>query len=342
MRKLASIQRITAITPIDGADKIERATILGWTCVVKKNEFAVGQLVIYIEVDSMLPKCIWSGFLWRDGDTKDKYRLRTVRLKGVTSQGLVLPVSVLGDGMLYHENLFEGRDVTDDLCIEKYEPPPLPACLQGVAKGNFPDFIPKTDETRIQAEPWILQKMQGKKIYISEKVDGSSCTMFLKDNYFSVCSRNLELTETVGNTQWKVARYYKIEENLRQLGKNLALQGELVGEGIQCNKYKIIGHDFLCFNIYDIDAKRYLSINDFIETCRILSVPTVPILSIYDILTNTDVNYWIELSKGKSVKNLNTEREGIVVRAVEEEYIDGYGRFSFKSINPTFLLKNND
>lgn len=342
MRKLASIQRITAINPIQGADKIERATILGWDCVVKKGEFEVGQLVIYIEVDSLLPKCIWSGFLWREGDTKDKYRLRTVRLKGVTSQGLVLPVSVLGDGMLYHENLFEGRDVTDDLCIEKYEPPPPPACLQGKIKGLFPEFIPKTDETRIQSEPWILEKMQGKKIYITEKLDGTSCTIYLKDGVFGVCSRNLDLLETPENTQWKLARQLNLEEKLKSLGKNIALQGELIGEGIQGNKYKMVGYDFACFSIYDIDNRTYLSVNDFIETCRLLSIPTVPILSIYDTLSNTNVNYWVEKSKGNSVRNLSAEREGIVVRGVEEEYIHNYGRFSFKAINPNFLLKNGE
>lgn len=231
MRKLASIQRIKALDPIPNADAIERATVLGWQLVVKKGEFQVGDLCVYCEIDSLMPDRPAFEFLRPRG-----MRIRTVRLRGQISQGICFPLEILPA----HVAIEEDTDVTEALAIEKYEPP-MPASLAGVAKGPFPGFIPKTDETRVQVLQERLDAFAGKPCYIAEKLDGTSVTFYLKDGEFGVCSRNLNLLDTPDNTLWKLARQYQIEDKLRALGSNFALQGEAVGEGIQSNKYQLKG-----------------------------------------------------------------------------------------------------
>ena len=139
MRKLASIQRIKALEPIPDADSIEKATVLGWQLVVKKGEFQVGDLCVYCEVDCLLPDRPEFEFLKNRGS-----RIRTIRLRGQVSQGICFPLSILPAGTPIEEDL----EVTELLDIVKFEPP-IPACLAGIQKGEFPSFIPKTDETRV-------------------------------------------------------------------------------------------------------------------------------------------------------------------------------------------------
>ena len=347
-RKLAHIERIVKISSIPDADKIEKVQVLGWECVAKKGEFKEGELCVYIEIDAMIPKCIWSGFLWREGDTKDKYRLKTCKLKGQVSQGLVLPISILS---YYSEDvdsksvLQEGDDVTQLLCIEKYIPH-IPANLQGEIEGDFPFFIPKTDENRIQAYPQLLDIMRGKEVTISEKLDGTSASYFLKDLHFGVCSRNKELKLNDNNLYWKIAKQYDIENKLNWLNKEsggieFAIQGEIIGQGVQSNKYKLEGNRLYVFNVYNISEHKYLEHEEMQKFCESLQLTYVPPLG--QITLNHTVEELVELSKGYTV--LNPEqiwREGIVVRGIKEEVIEKYGRFSFKAINPNFLLKYED
>jgi len=357
-RKLASIQKIVSITPIEGADRIEKVRVIGWECIVKKGEFKLGDPCIYIEIDSLVPRAIWSEFLFKDGETK-KHKLKTVRMKGQISQGLVLPLTILGDGKyvigeddyirrfevdeidLTQDNCFgclfkEGDNVTGALEIEKYEPY-IPAHLQGLVKGTFPSFIPKTDETRIQSEPWILEQMRGREVYLTEKVDGTSFTCYLNDGEFGVCSRNIELKESEGNTYWNIASQYYLETKLRKLKGNLAIQGEIIGHGVQNNKYRMTRVELRVFDVFAINEHRYFNYKELQEFCDTMELKTVPYLGV-QILDGT-VEEWIEKSKGKSQINSSIEREGIVVRTTTELYIERYGRASFKSINPEFLIK---
>lgn len=355
-RKLASIQKIKKIESIPNADKIEKATVLGWECVIQKGQFKEEDFIIYCEIDSMLPKCEWSKFLFKEGDTKEKYRLRTVKLRGQISQGLILPISILNnytewiqveDSHIKWSNgsdLREGDDVTELLGIEKYIPN-IPAHLSGEILGDFPFFIPKTDETRIQAEPQLLELMKEKEIYITEKLDGTSATYYLKDNHFGVCSRNIELKETESNLYWKIARKYDIEKKLRIFydmtkGTEIAIQGEIIGNGVQGNKYKLEDNELYIFNIYDITHFKYMRFDSFKMICFDHHLNIVPFIK-YDTLIG-DVNDWIAFSKGNSLFNLQTKREGIVVRGTEEEIIGNYGRFSFKVINPDFLIEYSE
>lgn len=331
MRKLASIQKILSLTNIPNAEKIECAKVLGWNVVVEKWKYEIGDLVVYCEVDSLLPEKPEFEFL-----RKNHFRIRTIRLRGQISQGICFPLSILPMGT----SINEGDDITEVLGVTQYIAP-VPTCLSGVAKGLFPSFIPKTDEERIQTCPDALQRHRGKEFYISEKLDGSSCTMFLKHGEFGVCSRNLELLEAEGNTLWKVARELDIENKLRKFGRNLALQGEVIGNGIQGNKYKLNGVEWRIFSIFDIDSYKYLDFSEFLEVATVLGLATVPIVEHRHILEE-DVEALVRLSNASSFLNSNTIREGIVMRPLVEEVDSQLGRLSFKIINPEFLLANNE
>ncbi len=326
MRKLASIQRIKAIEPIEGADSIEKAQVLGWQLVVKKDEFKVGDLCVYCEIDSLLPERPEFEFL-----KPRKMRIKTIKLRGQVSQGICFPLSILPDDV----EIIEGLDVTQILKITKYEYP-VPAHLEGKVKGKFPSFIPKTDETRIQVLQELLEKYEGDNFYITEKLDGSSVTYYFKDGEFGVCSRNLELLYTEENTLWGIVKELKIDEKLKKLNRNIAIQGEIIGEGIQSNKYNIRGQKIYFFNAFDIDKYEYLGFEDFKKLIKDLELETVPIIDTdYKLISNIDK--LVELSIGKSLLN-NIQREGIVLRTIIEKR-DISGRVSFKAINPKFLLK---
>jgi RNA ligase (TIGR02306 family) len=339
-RKLASIKQITDIRPIEGADKIELASVGGWNVVVAKDVgHKVGDGVVYCEIDSFLPIREEFEFLRKSSYKKmgeqEGFRLKTIKLRGQVSQGLILPISVLNppDTNIYVEP-FEGLDVTEMLGIVKYEPP-IPAELAGKVKGQFPSFLQKTDEERVQniAVEYSALRFQSKhQFYVTEKLDGSSATYYVKDGEFGVCSRNLELLETEGNTFWKVAREMDLENKMKSLGKNISLQGELIGEGIQGNRYKIKGQTVRFFNVFDIDNHKRLGIHDLINIVEnIMGLKCVPYLLLPFPLPNT-VEEMIKFAEGKSQLNGDTEREGVVVRSMD-------GSISFKAISNKFLLE---
>lgn len=363
-RKLASVQRIREIRPIEGADAIELAIINSWQVVVAKNVgHKVGDLVVYCEIDSYLPIESEFEFLRKSSYKKmgdqEGFRLRTIKLKGQISQGLIIP---LADAYAIYNrrtpNLnmqwFEGLEVTEMLDIVKYEPP-IPAELSGKVKGYFPSFIRKTDEERVQNltqeyEEWKFSSKH--QFYATEKLDGSSATFYVKDGEFGVCSRNLELSDPgefvpgvvlcddgverpkQENTFWKVAREMDIKEKLLATGLNLCIQGELIGEGIQKNPYKLKGHTVRFYNAFDIDKQERLGLRDFLDIMKTMGFETVPILGIEFQLPDT-VEELLKQAEGKSVLNPNTEREGLVIRSMDTT-------ISFKAISNKFLLGEKD
>jgi RNA ligase (TIGR02306 family) len=331
-RKLASIRKISNLLPIEGADKIEVATIDGWKVVVAKDVgHKVGDLVVYCEVDSFLPIKPEFEFLRKSSykkmsDGTEGFRLKTIRLRGVVSQGLVLPLSIIE----YTNVEFEvGMDVTNLLGIVKYEPP-IPAELAGKVKGLFPSFLRKTDEERIQNLSSEYELFKENTFYVTEKLDGSSSTYYFNDGEFGVCSRNLELLETEGNTFWKVARELDLENKMKDFGVNISLQGELIGEGIQGNPYKIKGQTVKFFNLFDIDLQEYHSLSVFKETMRVLGLDTVPILDTSFKLPET-IDELLKYSEQKSVLNPDFDREGVVIRSTDR-------KISFKVISNKFLI----
>ena len=246
-RKLATIRRITEINPIEGADLIEAISIGGWTVVAQKAMgYKVNDLVVYLEIDAFVPTEV-APFLTQEGKEPKEYlgikgeRLRTKKLKGVVSQGLLLPLESVSDNPLFNAEMlfYEGSDVTSLLGIVKWNPPQ--EFRSADAKGTFPSFIPKTDQERIQnlSREFDKYKEAAELWEITEKLDGSSMTVFFKDGNVGVCSRNLELKEDIDNTFWGCAVDSGAVDELKKFQQELALQGELIGPGIQGNKYNL-------------------------------------------------------------------------------------------------------
>lgn len=372
MRKLASIQKILELHPIPNADAIEVATILGWHVVVKKDEFKIGDEVVYIEVDSLLPIRKEWAFL-QSGGTKNMlhegkvytgYRLKTVKLRGQISQGICFSKNILPQEWWDNEHRkiensladalddkpkdpdyeldHEGSDVTEWLGIIKYEVP-VPAQMAGKMRGNFPGFIPKTDEPRIQNFPKLIDSYQGIPFYVTEKIDGSSVTFTIKNEEFHVCSRNIDLLDDGANGIWRLAKEMKIEETLQQMNKSqgserFALQGEMYGEGIQSNPLKIKGQKIAFFNIYDFVDGSYIDYETFIGVTDLYGLPTVPVID-NDYKLPQTVDEIVEFATKRSVMNAEVWVEGYVFRPLKERSDPYIGRLSFKVINPQFLLK---
>ena len=364
-RHLATIRKIKELRPIPNADRIEVAVIDGWECIVNKSDgFKVGDFVIYIEIDSVLPPKPEFSFM-----EKYKYRVKTIKLRGQVSQGLVLPTTVLGEGIYQ-----VGADVTEKLGIKKYDPEAAreKAWYQKLGQGckvefpwwlkpfkripfirnwwirkhktidDFPSFIKKTDEERIQNLPILFEdiKKKGVVLTVTEKMDGTSATYFLHDGKFGVCSRNKWLLKEDDSPYWAVAKENHIEEVLRNLagfGSNkglYVLQGEIIGHGIQKNKYHLSGFMFMPFNLI-INHKRlpYEQMKNALEPT---SLNCVPFLENKVIPAEWEIQDIVNHAKGTSLyRDGREQREGIVCRN-EAQHI------SFKVINPDFLLKEDE
>lgn len=338
MRHLASVQLIDEVVEHTNADALELAKINGWQCVIKKNEFNSGDLGVYFEIDSFLPaKDSRFHFLERIFSTFEGElgaRIKTIKLRGEISQGLILPLSIFPE----IQNPEIGMDVTELLGVKKYERP-LPSNLGGVAKGNFPSFIEKTDQERIQNLKRFDTSGEWEQ---TEKLDGSSLTIYFNEGVFGVCSRNLDLQETETNTMWQLARKLKIDEKLKAFGKNIALQGEILGGKIQGNRYELSDFDYFIFDVYDIDNKKKMLPEDRKEVINILNtyddikIKEVPNFG-YVALPNHEnwVSELIKNADGQSVLNNKTIREGFVYKHKEKNV-------SFKVISNKFLLKYDE
>jgi RNA ligase (TIGR02306 family) len=335
-RKLASVVKIVDIQPIVGADAIVVASVKGWKVVVKVNEYKVGDLAVYYEIDSFLPIRPQFEFLRKSSykrmGSSEGFRLKTIRLRGQISQGLLTPIP---EGI---SNPKEGDDLTEALDIVKYEPP-IPAQLAGKIKGTFPSFIPKTDEIRIQNfESEVGFSPVGERAYVTEKLDGTSFTCYFNNGVFGVCGRNWELSETSDNSLWRMANVLQLKEKMTKHGKNIALQGELIGAGINGNLYGLSDHKLYFFTGYDIDKGRRMFFDELEWVLFGLQLQMVPLLEKYGFVIPNEsniVDYMLKYAEGKSVLNMEVDREGVVVRGLERE-------FSFKAISNTYLLGSKD
>ncbi len=352
MRKLASIQTVNAIEPIPNADAIERVRVLGWWVVVKKGEFSAGEKIVHCVIDSLLPevpafeflrKSCYRAAIVQGGNEVQRagFRIKTVRLRGQVSQGICFPLGVLPNGTPTDE----GADVTDVLGVIKFDPPP-PANLAGRVKGNFPSFIPKTDETRVQVLEQVLERHRGKEFAVTEKLDGSSFTAFVRDGVFGVCSQNLLLDETDESHLFiQLAKRLELGATLVRMrdkyGFDPAVQGEVIGHGVQGNKYGLRAVELRVFNLYDVSAGRLVDSQRALDLLHEFRLEAVPQLG--TIVLDHGVDDLIRLSEGVSELNPKVQREGIVLRPNAEEYdADVGGRLSFKAINPQFLLKYDE
>ncbi len=360
-RKLAHIEKIEWMKPIEGKDRIALAGVLGWTVIVQKSDYEIGQKCVFCEIDSVFPEKPEFEFL-----RNKKFRIKTMKMSGVLSQGICFPLSMLPKG-----NYEIGDDVTDILGITQYEPTmdkedvietenekavrKYPQFLmkwswfrrlvlpKKQSKG-FPSFISKTDEIRIQNAPFYLE--MNCNYVATEKVDGQSGSFTLqrvkgkhfwnKDTYdFAVCSRNLRKWKKDTSSFWSVAEKYNIEQILHQLiGDNewVAIQGECVASNVQGNKYKVIEPDLYVFNLIypsgrvgSVEAKRI--IGEY-------GLKFVPIIDESVNLKGMSVADVLKYATGKS-QLYDTLREGIVFRSLD-------GKQSFKAVSPDFLIKHGE
>lgn len=352
--KLASVQRILNITPIEGADMIVTATVLGWQIVVKKDEYKVGDLCAYVQIDTVMPELPEYDFL-----RERKYRVRTIKLRKQISQGLVVP--------LPKGNWSEGDDLTDVLGVKKYEKPDnnperfekprvpkiwykkwfyifkynflfkMVPSLQRKQRSPFPKHIVGiTDEERIQNIPQVLTQYAGKEFVVSYKLDGSSITIIhskvMGKSKFRICSRRFELhdkkndwhkvfTETAFKDEvLKLVRHFKTND--------IVVQGEAIGK-FNGNHHALPNEKIMLFNIY-VNGKR-LNQREFIQVCKANNIPHCPIYK--EVVLNHSLQDVLQMSQIKDVLNPNVEAEGLVWRCVEDN-------LSFKAINNNYLLKH--
>lgn len=337
-RKLATIRKIAEVKAIPDADKICAYRVDGWWVVDSVGKYQVDDLVVYAEPDSWVPTEL-AAFLSKGKEPREfegvkGERLRTVKLRGQLSQGLLLPVAVAeGPVPNPHERVQEGDDVTEKLGILKWERP-MNAQLAGMVRGNFPALVPKTDQERIQNLTRSFEQYKLDTWSITEKLDGSSCTFYLdNEDVFHVCSRNLDLKEEAANSFWKVAHKFQIEDIMRRnFMKGMAIQGEMIGEGIQGNQYKV-QLDFYVYDMYNTATGQYILPVQLKAACERLGLKHVPILAENTDIKEQSVQSILDFAEGKSLLN-GSNREGVVFKSntVHDR--------SFKSISNSWLLKN--
>ena len=326
MRKLARVVRIDTVERHPNADALDLCTVGGWRVVSKLDEYKAGDLAVYFEVDAWVPHEL-APFLSKGKEPKEYNgvlgnRLRSIKLRGELSQGLLLPLSVLpaeeDDAIGTYS--YPDADVTSLLNVQKYEPP-IPAELAGEAEGPFPThLVPKTDEERVQNLDY--DELRKLRYVVTEKLDGTSATFIKEDGRLRVCGRNWEWKDN-DNTYWKVARKYDL---LNVLEEGMAVQGEIIGPGIQGNKYGLSEPQLYVFNVW-----RNRNRVPFAEWG---GLRTVPVLDLWYELPETVFNL-LTIAEGKSVLNPKTEREGLVLRTDK-------GDVSFKAISNKFLLKGGE
>jgi len=352
---LASVQKIIKLTPIEGADLIETATVLGWEIVVKKNEYKQGDLCCYIQIDTVVPDKPEFEFL-----RERKFRVRTIKLRKQISQGLIIPLP-----FGYWE---EGDDLTEIVGVKKYEKPDnnpdryekprvpkkwykkwiylfkynilykaFPS-LRRLNRSSFPkNLVSITDEERIQNMPQILDQYKGKEFVVSYKLDGSSITIIhqkvLFKSKFRICSRRFELHDKT-NDWHKVFEQTNFKEHILKLVKHfktndIIVQGEAIGK-FNGNHHNLQKDEIRLFNIY-VNGKRLNQLN-FFSVCYEHNIPNCPLYKI--VLMNYDLPQILKESEIKDILNSKVEAEGLVWRCTEDN-------LSFKVINNKHLLKEN-
>ena len=363
MRKLASIKTIREVRNIPESDNLEHYRVDDWWVVDTIGKYSVSDSVIYCEIDSWIPHDLVP-FLSKGKDPREfngvkGERLRTVKIRGAISQGLLLSIesntkTIIIDGVSY---LFcnvmwdEDDDVTECLGIQKWERQDEPQ-LAGNARGLFPSRFQKTDETRIQSCMRTVEHqidLYGDRWQVEEKLEGSSMTIGMVGNEIHVCSRNVSLKfddSNEGNSFVKAAKATGLLETLPRIcayyNVELAFQGELIGEGIQCNIYKLKGHQWRIFNIFDVTNQQKVlpqtrntmiaEINDLFD----LQLQFSPIVGYDAEIGSLSVAQILELADGDSALLIGRQREGLVFKHMVNP------DFSFKAISDKYLLKQKD
>jgi RNA ligase (TIGR02306 family) len=333
--KLASIEVIKNIKNHSNADSLEIAEILGWQTIVKKGIHKEGDKVVFITIDTIVPRCEWSEFLVDQKNPDKPIRLKNIKLRGEYSSGLVIPII---EFPLQFESLDVGDDVTEILGIQKYIKE-IPANLSGETLGDFPtNIISKTDEDNGLNDPNLVEKVFNHEshITITQKLDGSSITLIVENGELAqVCTRNLSKKETENNTFWKAARKLTIPQDWTG-----TIQGELCGNGIQRNQLKLEDVKIFVFQINQ--DKKYMTYEEMKDFCEnSLHCDVVPLVC--KLSLEEQIKLWVnpmqklqELADKQKYPS-GLEGEGIVVRP--SSYPRGYSSrrpLGFKLINRNY------
>jgi RNA ligase (TIGR02306 family) len=337
---LARIVRVASLTPIVGADRIVLATLegLAWRCVCNKADFTeLGQLGVYFAIDSIVDETN-PAFAFM---AQHHFRIKNARFKGVYSQGLLMPLSILNhyeisDGLA---DWTEGLDVSYLTRTKKYIKE-IPANLAGKVKGNFPTaLIPKTDQDNLLNFPDVLKEFEGKQVYITVKCDGSSGTFIWQNGEFRICSRNLELdTNDNANVFCRVAETHMLKQKLDDFQTNLAIQAECVGPGVQKNPMKLDGLDFRVFTVRSLDDWHYYSLEEMDKLChRVLDLPMVPMIDSFVFDNKIHTIDWLQALANKTEYAPGVPAEGIVMALCYPEYSATLDRLlSVKVLNQAY------
>jgi RNA ligase (TIGR02306 family) len=349
---LATLQVIKEFVPIAGKDFIQLATFenCGFKAVVQKEIHSIGDLVLVVKYDTVLPQLEMFEFM-RDS----KFRVKTKSFSSdhgkLFSQCIVLPLSAVEDHLGINEFPYEeGEDLTEALGVKKYIAP-----VRGTgssfgkmsAKTTFPThLLSKTDEMNCQSKPATLQELQGLAYSITCKLDGSSMTCLInpENNEFEVCSRNTTLRFDESNSFWIIAQQYDIENILRNAlaaGKNYGIQMELVGPKIQGNKMCLETLDGFVFNIIDLDSRKRISFEEQFSFCLDNNLKHVPVIET-GISFDLELDYLLDFASNMSYdmygfKGAKNPIEGLVIRPT----VDTWSRvlkdtLSVKVMNPLF------
>jgi RNA ligase (TIGR02306 family) len=339
----ASIQRIERLDSIEGADRIERATVLGWGVVVKKGDFKPGDLCVFVEIDSVLPE----GPEWSEFMRQRKFRVKTAKLRGCLSQGLVFSTSIVDPEIPV---LDVGMEVSAVLGITHYVKPEAGGVIGGRSAGPFPP-VPKTDEPRLQSYPGLLNDLVGNAFYVTVKIDGTSGTFArmhapygpYRQGDLVVCTRTRSICrpETSGNAFWSVVDKYRLTEVIPE---GFAVQGEVCGPKIQKNRLELTEHDLFVFDVFDMRDGRYLNYSEMVDFCLLAGLRVVPVVGCYPApTTQLSADGFLVLAEGHYDGTKN-RREGIVVRPLVEKRSEALGgaRLSFKVVSNTYLLNDEE
>lgn len=342
MRELVTIQRIQNIRPIDGADAICLANVLGWQIVIKKDEFKDGDLCVFFEIDSLLPKED-ARFSFME---KSKYRVRTMRLRGAVSQGLALPIT-LWDNLPSEE----GTNVTELIGVVKYDDTKIEVCNDRKPNQNirrparpFPETFPKTEQHRLESKPLLRDEIAKSEAIGTLKLDGCSVSFFYDEASQEVlaASRNVVLKrndENYWNEQLKQAIEFFLLKN-----RHLVVQGEIVGPSIQKNPLNLKTRKFFLFDVYDIKQGKYLDweeVNKIAEEIYVDVVPEVCRWKAGELPSAAGLKCAANALEYKTYfKESKHWAEGFVIRAAQEKYLQSCRwRSTVKVISVNFLLQ---
>lgn len=331
--KLASIEIIKEIKPHPNADRLELASVLGWQAVVEKGKFQVGEKIVFVVIDTILPYAPWSDFLSDKKDPEKPIRLKTIKLRKEYSQGLVLKLSVLPENI---QGWHEGADVGGALGIKKYEKE-IPAQLSGEVLGGFPSYIcAQTDEDNGLSNPELVEEvLRNRWITVTQKYDGSSCTIVIEDRKIThVCSRRLSLKETDQNAFWKAAR--KLDLSKLDNSKRHVLQGELMGPGVQGNQLKLMEPELYVFQISSDNV--FWPYLDMVCLCRYtFGCQYVKHIDNYETDGGKiDLAFLQDLADRQTLPD-GSPAEGIVVRPLDYKSAGNGRPLSFKIINRNYV-----